>query len=71
MEIDKTIISFGDMVMVMANSARHISTGAHGKLKRVIHKVVAMFGKVAKTQKEKIKQILHEKKLLNDNGWKK
>lgn len=27
MEIDKTIIPFSDMVMVMANSARHISTG--------------------------------------------
>ena len=30
-----------------------------------------MFGKVAKTQHKKIKQILHEKKLLNDSGWKK
>lgn len=59
------------MVTVMANSARHISTGARGKLKRVIHKVVAMFGKVAKTQQKKIKQILHEKKLLNNSGWKK
>ena len=70
-EIDKTIIPFSDMVMVMANSARHILTGAHGKLKRVIHKVVAMFGKVAKTQQEKIKQILHKKKLLNKSRRKK
>ena len=53
------------MVMVI------ISTGAHGKLKRVIHKVIAMFGKVAKIQQKKIKQILHGKKLLNNSGWKK